>query len=94
MFDPQWMPIATEGVKALGSALGGSGPAAPSSANGNTFDTRFDSSGWNVNFGSGGITSDRTSSEARSGLGDMGGNVGLIVIGLLGLVVLWKLKKS
>ena len=92
-----WMPLATEGIKALGTALGGSGPAAPSSSNGNAFDTKFDSSGWNVNFGGGSITSDRTSSDTKTPLGmDLGGNTGLIVLGLLGIVVAWKLlrKKS
>lgn len=56
-----WMPLATEGVKALGSAAG-SGPAAPSrSDSGGLF--QFDNSGWVVNTGSGSASNSPASNQ-------------------------------
>lgn len=57
-----WLPLATEGVKAFGSAMGGSGPAAPSrSDSGGMFG--FDNSGWVVNTGSGSATNTPASNQ-------------------------------
>lgn len=60
---PGWLAL---GASVLGSALAPR-PSAPavSSIGGGTF-LGFDSSGWNVNFGSGGITSTATKAEAGS----------------------------
>lgn len=84
--------------KALNGMFGGSGPAAPSSSNGNRYDARFDSSGWSVNFGSGGVTSTRASADSQNEAAGMAAlpvsNTLLMAGGLLLLVVLWKRKKG
>lgn len=67
-------------------------PAGPSSAvNAGQFSYPFDNSGWNVNFGSGTITSDRTQ-EAASPSGEVMKWIP-IAAAAVGVVLLWKLVK-
>ncbi|KRB70493.1 hypothetical protein [Noviherbaspirillum sp. Root189] len=60
----------------LGSAAASN---ATSSADGNTFGGGYDHSGWNVNFGSGGITSSATREAASQWIGIAAGVVTLLV---------------
>lgn len=77
-----WLPLASEGIKAAGAALGGSGPAGPSrSDSGGVFG--FDNSGWVVNTGSGSASYTPANSWIPMALAAVAG------------LVIWKiLKKS
>lgn len=93
----EYAKAAGEVGKALNGMMGGSGPAAPSSSDGNRYDMMFDSSGWSVNFGEGGITSSRTTDERTSessGVDSLSMATVFAVVGLLLVVVAWKRKKS
>lgn len=68
----------------LGQGLGGS--AGPSQASG-ALDGVFDSSGWNVNFGSGGIESSRAQS------GDLDKYIPYVIAGV-GLLIVWRLTRK
>ena len=64
---------------AAASALGMGGSTATSASNGNQFDTSVDHSGWNVNYGSGSITSSATREAASQWIGIAAGIVTLLV---------------
>lgn len=82
-------PYITLGAEALKNAAGGA--AAPSAANQST-QAAFDSSGWNVSFGSGDIAA--TTDKASSLGGGSMGNYAPYVMFLVGAVVLWKMTKK
>jgi hypothetical protein len=91
-------PYLAMGDMALKSAQGGA--AGPSSArNDSNTDTKassmFDSSGWNVSFGSGDIsaTTEKTISDAGVGQSAVG-NYAPYLMMLIGAVVLWKMVKK
>ena len=63
------------------------GTAGPSSADGMFGGGLFDSSGWNVSFGAGSVSS------ARSDAGDLGKYLPWIVAGV-GVVVVWRLTRK
>lgn len=86
----QWLDA---GSKVLGKALEGA-PGGPSNAfNTAQLSNPFDSSGWNVNFGSGTITSDRQqTTEAASLQGEMARWIP-VAAGVLGVVLLWRMVK-
>lgn len=88
--DMWWMPLAQTGVAALGSALGGSGPAGPSNATMRN-DQTFDNSGWVVNFGSGDVTTSRQQLPTM-GLPEM--NTGTMIMLAVGVLVVWKLTRK
>jgi hypothetical protein len=85
-------PYLAMGDMALKSAQGGS--AGPSTASSNT-KNGFDSSGWNVSFGSGDIsaTTSKSSSDEVGAMGGMG-NMAPYAMFLIGAVVLWKMVKK
>jgi len=94
-------PLIGAGMNLAGALIGSTkaSPAGPSVTEA-AFDTRFDSSGWSVNFGSGGISAadNRTTSETKSkaeGLSALpvSNTVLLLCGGLILVAVLWKLKK-
>lgn len=84
-------PYLAMGDMAPKSAQGGS--AGPSTASSNT-KAAFDSSGWNVSFGSGDIsaTTAKSSSDEVGGVGM--GNIAPYAMFLIGAVVLWKMVKK
>lgn len=94
--DPMTMALISAGSNVLGKAVT-TPPAGPSNAVMSApFDSVFDSSNWNVNFGSGGITSTatKTVSDVTPGLPGAGGaalNIGAympyILLGLGALVM-------
>lgn len=78
--------------EALGSLTGGGGLSAggggPSTAGVRSGDNAFDSSGWNVNFGSGSIDSTRGTDNPLGG-----GYVPYILAGL-GLILAWRMYRK
>lgn len=70
---------------ALQSLTAPGGAAGPSAAGGTTTSV-FDSSGWNVNFGEGRISS------SAGGVGDLGQYVPFVLAGV-GLLVVWRLTR-
>lgn len=79
----------------LPGMMGGAGGPAISSANGNRIEPVFDQSGWNVNFGSGTIKSDRQQLPALGGaMGDMTSVLLWVGGGLLVWKILSKKKHS
>lgn len=73
----------------LASLTGGGGLSAggggPSSAGGGTNRSGFDNSGWNVNFGSGSVSS--------SASGALGGALQYVLIGV-GVLMLWRMTRK
>jgi hypothetical protein len=74
------------GSQVLAGALGGSGPAGPSSSDGNT--QGYDNSGWVVQFGDGTIKTDRKQTTALSNI------VLYVAMGIVGIVAIKWLKKK
>lgn len=74
-------------LSGFGGAL--ASPAGPSQATGGRMDQVFDNSGWNVNFGSGGIDSNRSQATA----GELGQYMPYLVLGVVVLVA-WKVLKK
>ena len=74
-------------------------PAGPSSVvDTGGYDWMFDSSGWNVNFGSGGITSQATKTESDplgfAGLGSgLSMNWGTVAVIGLGVAAIWAIMR-
>lgn len=75
---------------ALTSLTGGGGLSAggggPSSAGLRSGDNAFDSSGWNVNFGSGSIDSTRGSTGMEAYVP--------YIVGALGLLIVWRMSRK
>lgn len=81
--DPTWI---NAGASVLGKALSGSA-GGPSRADASQrVEQVFDSSGWNVNFGAGAVTSDRQQLPAVGG----GFNTTAVILIVAGLVA-WKI---
>lgn len=82
----------------VGSGLGSTPPAGPSSATGGAYGSGLDGSGWSVNFS--GMQSTASNQDKSGGvpglLGGSGVSAGVpwYVWAGLGVVVLWRLKKS
>ena len=88
--DMKTMMAASGLAQGLGSALGGGGGPAVSSADGNKIENVFDNSGWNVNFGAGEITSDR---QQLPSVGGFDTTTLLIIAGVV-LVAIKLMKKK
>lgn len=74
---------------------GAGGSAGPSSAEGASYGSGADNSGWNVNFS--GVQSASSQQDKSSGAGLVSGIGGAIpwwVWGVLGLAVVWRMRKS
>lgn len=82
-----WLGIASGFASGLGSSMNRSG--GPSSAYGQT-ESVFDNSGWNVNFGSGGISS---TSDKTTGTGAMGQYLPYF-IAAVGAIILWRMTRK
>lgn len=77
------------GMQALS---GMAAPAGPSSASSTS---SFDSSGWNVNFGSGGITSQRTQTEpSAAGVGVAASPYLPYLLAGAALLVVWRMTRK
>lgn len=73
------------GAKVLGSAMGGGGGTSKSDQT-NKSALSFDNSGWNVSMGAGSVNSARSQTSSNDWI--------LMGMGLLALVVVWKLVKK
>lgn len=80
-----WQAVAGEFAKGFGQSL--ASPGGPSNATGRT-DSSFDSSGWNVAFGSGSIDSKR--SQTESGSFDQ---YLPYILAAAGVLIVWRLTK-
>lgn len=79
---------------AAASALGAAaGSTATSGSTGNKFESSFGNNGWNVNFGSGSISSSADARQAAGTLDGLSQWVG-IASGLVGLLVVLKIIKG
>lgn len=77
------------GMSALGSMATPGGPSSASSS------SSFDSSGWNVNFGSGGITSQRTQADPASVAATARADAYLpYVLAGAALLVVWRMTRK
>lgn len=79
-----WVGIGSSFASGLGSSLGNPGGPSNSTQRG---DFAFDSSGWNVNFGSGSIESDRSQAQAFDEY------MPYLLIGA-GLLVVWRMTRK
>lgn len=85
--DP-WTALGGSFLAGFGSSL--NSPAGPSNAVARQ-DSGFDSSGWNVNFGSGGITSSDTRDQGKAG--EMNQYMPYILAGAAVLIV-WRMTRK
>lgn len=83
-----WAALGGSFLQGFGSSL--NSPAGPSNAVARQ-DSGFDSSGWNVNFGSGGITSSDTREQGRGG--ELNQYMPYILAGAAVLIV-WRMTRK
>lgn len=75
-------------ANALGGAVKSGGPSSSSSS------SSFDASGWNINFGSGGITSERVQTDpAGNPVGGMNAYLPYVLAGV-GLLIVWRMTRK
>jgi opacity protein-like surface antigen len=83
-----WAQVGGMFAMGLGSSIGGGQPGIASGHQ----DSRFDASGWNVNFGAGRIDSDMTKRES----GPMGQLDGYLPYALMfvGVMIVWRMTRK
>jgi hypothetical protein len=79
-----WLGIGSSFAQGLGSSLGNPGGPSNAALRG---DSAFDSSGWNVNFGAGGIESDRSQTQPLS-------EYMPYILVAAGLLVVWRMTRK
>lgn len=84
-----WQAVAGEFAKGFGQSL--ASPGGPSNATGRG-ESRFDSSGWNVAFGSGSIDSKRSQTETETQSGSFDQYLPYI-LAAAGVLIVWRLTK-
>jgi len=87
-----WIGVASAFAGGLGQGVGS--PAAPSNAVGRS-EAVFDNSGWNVNFGSGDVssTAEKTTSTGAGSMGNMTDYLPYFAAAV-GAIILWRMTKK